>query len=100
MSVTPCLWFNGNAEEAVSFYVSLVPNSRIVETSRQEGKALMVVFELDGARYQALNGPMAFPFSEAAPSNSRQATRTGRGPDTHTRQTSRYAVPSPVPSIA
>ena len=33
MSVTPCLWFNGNAEEAVNFYVSLVPNSRIVETA-------------------------------------------------------------------
>ena len=33
MSVTPCLRFNGNAEEAVNFYVSLVPNSRIVETA-------------------------------------------------------------------
>ena len=65
MSVTPCLWFNGNAEEAVSFYVSLVPNSRIVETARHEGKALMIVFDLDGVRYQALNGPMDFPFSEA-----------------------------------
>ena len=65
MSVTPCLWFNGNAKEAVSFYVSLIPNSRVVEVSRHDGKPLMIAFELDGARYRALNGPMDFPFSEA-----------------------------------
>ena len=72
MSVTPCLWFNGNAEEAVNFYVSLVPNSRIVSVSRygavnpsDRDKVLMIVFELDGNRYQALNGDADFPFSEA-----------------------------------
>ena len=42
MSVTPCLLFNGNAEEAVDFYVSLVPNSRIVETARHDGKPLLI----------------------------------------------------------
>ena len=72
MSVTPCLWFNGNAEEAVNFYVSLVPNSRIVSISRygevnpsDKDKVLWIVFELDGNRYQALNGDSNFPFSEA-----------------------------------
>ena len=72
MSVTPCLWFNGNAEEAVNFYVSFVPNSRIVSISRygaaspsDPDKVLMIVFELDGSRYQALNGDASFPFSQA-----------------------------------
>jgi predicted 3-demethylubiquinone-9 3-methyltransferase (glyoxalase superfamily) len=72
MSVTPCLWFNGNAEDAVNYYVSLVPNSRIVAISRygaasksDPDKVLTIVFELDGNRYQALNGDMDFPFSEA-----------------------------------
>jgi len=72
MSVTPCLWFGGNAEEAVNFYVSLVPNSRIVNVSRygaasksDPGKVLMIVFELDGNRYQALNGDQDYPFTEA-----------------------------------
>jgi len=72
MSVTPCLWFNGNAEEAVNYYVSLVPNSRILSVSHygkasksDPEKVLMIFFELDGNRYQALNGDMAFPFTEA-----------------------------------
>jgi len=72
MSVTPCLWFKGNAEEAVNTYVSLVPNSRIIHVSRygqasksNPDKVLMIVFELDGSRYQALNGDMDFPFTEA-----------------------------------
>lgn len=71
MSVTPCLWFNGNAEEAVNFYVSLIPNSRIVSVARNTeatgnpGTVLLIVFELDGRSYQALNGGMDFPFTEA-----------------------------------
>jgi predicted 3-demethylubiquinone-9 3-methyltransferase (glyoxalase superfamily) len=63
MPVTPCLLFGGNAEEAVNFYVSLVPNSRIVEVGRHDGKPLMIVFELDGTRYHALNGPKV-PFTD------------------------------------
>lgn len=71
MSVTPCLWFNGNAEEAVNFYVSVIPNSRIVSVARttevtgNPGAVLLIVFELDGRSYQALNGGMDFPFTEA-----------------------------------
>jgi predicted 3-demethylubiquinone-9 3-methyltransferase (glyoxalase superfamily) len=70
--VTPCLWFNDNAEEAVDFYVSVVPDSRIVSVSRygeampgKAGEVLMIAFELAGRRYWALNGGMDFPFSEA-----------------------------------
>jgi predicted 3-demethylubiquinone-9 3-methyltransferase (glyoxalase superfamily) len=64
MPVTPCLLFDGNAEEAADFYVSVVPNSRILQTARMDGKALMIVFELDGTTYHALNGPRA-EFTEA-----------------------------------
>lgn len=70
--VFPCLWFNGNAEEAVSFYVSLVPNSRVLSVVRygdsgpgKPGSVMTVIFELDGRRFMALNGGVDFPFSEA-----------------------------------
>ena len=70
--VFPCLWFDGDAEEAVTFYVSLVPDSRIVSVSRygeagpgEPGSVLTMVFELAGRRYMALNGGADFPFSEA-----------------------------------
>ena len=70
--VFPCLWFDGDAEEAVTFYVSLVPDLRIVSVSRygeagpgEPGSVLTMVFELAGRRYMALNGGTDFPFSEA-----------------------------------
>ena len=70
--VTPCLWFNDNAEEAVNFYVSLLPDSRIVSVSRygeampgKVGKVALITFDLAGRRYWALNGGLDFPFSEA-----------------------------------
>lgn len=62
-TVTPCLWFDGDAEEAAEFYVSLVPHSRVTEISRYgpgapmpEGMVMTVAFELAGSRYTALNG--------------------------------------------
>ena len=71
-AITPCLWFNMNAEEAVSFYLDTFSNSRIVATSRYgegaqvpAGTVLTIDFELDGLRMQALNGGPEFPFSEA-----------------------------------
>ncbi len=72
----PCLWFNGQAEEAAEFYVSLFPNSRVVRVQRypegspfpapfSPGTAMTVDFELDGQPYSALNGGPEFTFSEA-----------------------------------
>ncbi|GAB2689396.1 VOC family protein [Thalassiella azotivora] len=70
--ITPCLWFDGQAEEAAGFYTSLFKDSRIVEVSRYgpdmpmpEGTVLTVAFELQGQRFTALNGGPQFPFTEA-----------------------------------
>ncbi|HET9638588.1 MAG TPA: VOC family protein [Allosphingosinicella sp.] len=71
--ITPCLWFNHNAEEAANFYVSLLPDSRIDRIVRspadnpsmKEGGILVVDFTLAGRKYTGLNGGPAFPFTEA-----------------------------------
>lgn len=70
--IAPCLWFNGEAEEAAAFYVSLFRDAKIGAISRYgegmpfpAGTALMVEFTLAGERFQALNGGPQFPHSEA-----------------------------------
>ena len=78
--ITPNLWFNGNAKEAVDFYVSVIPNSRILSTehypkSTEEGLAdfqkdlagevLTIEFELNNLRFTAINAGSEFHFSEA-----------------------------------
>ena len=74
--ITPCLWFDSNAEEAVKFYTSIFKNSKIRKISRYgkegyeihgkpEGTVLTVEFELDGQTFTALNGGPAFKFNEA-----------------------------------
>lgn len=71
--VSTCLWYDDKAEEAAEFYVSLVPNSRVVSVTRYgagarmpEGLAMLVRFELDGVPFGALNGGPIFPQTEAA----------------------------------
>ncbi|MGZ4429313.1 MAG: VOC family protein [Nocardioidaceae bacterium] len=70
--ITPCLWFDDQAEQAATFYTSLFKDSRIVDVSYygeagpgEAGKVLMVVFELDGRQYQALNGGPEYQLTEA-----------------------------------
>lgn len=70
--VRTCLWFDHEAEEAVNFYVSLFPNSRIVDIAHyneagpgKPGSVLMVTFQLAGVEYLALNGGPIFKFTEA-----------------------------------
>lgn len=76
MQIVPCLWFDGAAEEAASFYCDLLPDSRIDRILRlpedhpipapyPAGTALLVEFTICGARYQGLNGGPGFPHSEA-----------------------------------
>lgn len=64
--ITPCLWFDGQAEEAAEYYVSIFPDSAITSiTPGPGGKALLVEFRLGGVLFQALNGGPAFQFNEA-----------------------------------
>ena len=74
--ITPCLWFDSNAEEAAKFYTSIFKNSKIGKISRYgkegyeihgkpEGTVLTVEFELNGQTFTALNGGPAFKFNEA-----------------------------------
>jgi predicted 3-demethylubiquinone-9 3-methyltransferase (glyoxalase superfamily) len=71
--IAPCLWFDGQAEEAAKFYVSLLPNSRIDGIHRsptdypsgKKGDVLTVDFTLDGRKFVGLNGGSHFKFNEA-----------------------------------
>jgi predicted 3-demethylubiquinone-9 3-methyltransferase (glyoxalase superfamily) len=75
-AITPCLWFDSEAEEAAKFYTSIFKNSSIGQVSRygkegfefhgkQPGTAMVVTFKLNGQDFQALNGGPLFKFSEA-----------------------------------
>jgi predicted 3-demethylubiquinone-9 3-methyltransferase (glyoxalase superfamily) len=78
--ITPALWFDGTANEAVAFYVSVFPDSRVVSTAyypnsideglaefqqAMAGKALAIEFELSGQRFTAINAGPEFKFNEA-----------------------------------
>ena len=71
--ISPCLWFNGDAEEAANFYVSLLPDSRIESVQRnpvdgpsgKAGTVLVIDFTLAGQRFMALNGGMKVDYSMA-----------------------------------
>jgi predicted 3-demethylubiquinone-9 3-methyltransferase (glyoxalase superfamily) len=70
--ISPFLWFNGNAEEAVDFYISVFKNSRRVgellndgNTPGPKGTILTIAFDLDGQRFTALNGGPTYTFNEA-----------------------------------
>ena len=71
--ITPCLWFDGQAEEAAKLYVSLLPDSRIDKVMRSpadnpsipEGAVLTVEFTLAGQQFIGLNGGPEFRFTEA-----------------------------------
>ncbi len=74
--IIPCLWFNDNAEEAANYYISVFPNSKIIQTERYNeagskasgmpnGSVMTVTFSLDENKFMALNGGPAFKFSEA-----------------------------------
>ena len=66
-TVTPFLWFDGKAEEAMNFYVSVFKNAKILELLRQGevGPVMSGTFEIDGQRFHAFNGGPMFKFSEA-----------------------------------
>ncbi len=74
--ITPCLWFDNQAEEAMNFYVSIFKNSKVGYTTqygnegakisgRPKGSVMTVTFQLDGQEFMALNGGPYFKFTEA-----------------------------------
>lgn len=64
--ITPFLWFDGRAEEAMNFYCGIFKNSKIISTIPGPGGSLMGgTFELDGQQLMALNGGPMFKFTEA-----------------------------------
>jgi predicted 3-demethylubiquinone-9 3-methyltransferase (glyoxalase superfamily) len=74
--ITPCLWFDGKAEDAARFYTSIFPNSSIGKIShygkegqethhQKEGTVLTIMFTLDGQEIMGLNGGADFKFNEA-----------------------------------
>ena len=74
--ISPCLWFDNQAEEAAKYYVGIFRNSKILKIGRYgeagkehhqrpPGSVMIVEFKLDGQRYSALNGGPIFKFNEA-----------------------------------
>ena len=70
--ITPFLWFDGNAEEAINFYVAIFKNSKILSVARYgnagpgpKGTVMTAAFQLDGQEFVALNGGPQFKFTEA-----------------------------------
>jgi predicted 3-demethylubiquinone-9 3-methyltransferase (glyoxalase superfamily) len=74
--ISPCLWFDDNAEDAVKFYVSIFKNSNIGNVTRygkvgyeihkkKEGSVMTIDFEIEGQKFLALNGGPIFKFNEA-----------------------------------
>lgn len=79
-NITPNLWFDGNAKDAVDFYISVFPNSKIISTAyypnsveegladfqlNLAGKVLFIDFELSGTRFTAINAGPEFKFNES-----------------------------------
>jgi predicted 3-demethylubiquinone-9 3-methyltransferase (glyoxalase superfamily) len=70
--ITPCLWFEGNAEEAVNFYVAIFSGARILDVARYgegaplpKGTPLVITFELEGQSFMALNAGPHDKFNDA-----------------------------------
>jgi len=74
--ITPCLWFDDQAEEAVNFYISIFKNSKVVNitrygeagaeaSGRPKGTVMTITFQLEGQEFMALNGGPVFKFTEA-----------------------------------
>ena len=64
-AIKPCLWFRTEAEEAAAFYVSLFPNSKVINVMRNGDAAVAVGFVLDGQGFLAINGRPEAGFTDA-----------------------------------
>jgi len=86
--ITPCLWFDTQAEEAAKFYASVFKNSKIGKISRygqegfevhgkKAGTVMTVEFEIEGQKFLALNGGPHFKFNEAVSFQVQRAAAAG-----------------------
>ena len=65
LTITPFLWFDTQAEEAMKFYASIFNRSKVISVNRAQGKVMSVQFELEGQQFMALNAGPLFKFNEA-----------------------------------
>jgi predicted 3-demethylubiquinone-9 3-methyltransferase (glyoxalase superfamily) len=64
-TITPFLWFDTQAEEAMTFYTSVFKRSKVIAVNRGQGRVMSVTFELEGQKFMALNAGPQFRFTEA-----------------------------------
>jgi predicted 3-demethylubiquinone-9 3-methyltransferase (glyoxalase superfamily) len=64
-TITPFLWFNTQAEEAMNFYTAIFSRSKVISVNRMQGKVMSVEFDLEGQRFMGLNGGPMYSFTEA-----------------------------------
>jgi predicted 3-demethylubiquinone-9 3-methyltransferase (glyoxalase superfamily) len=64
-TITPFLWFDGQAEEAMNLYLSVFKNGKVISVHRANGRTISVTFELAGQRFMGLNAGPQFKFTEA-----------------------------------
>jgi predicted 3-demethylubiquinone-9 3-methyltransferase (glyoxalase superfamily) len=64
-TIRPFLWFDTQAEEAMTFYASIFKRSKVISVNRAQGKVMSVRFELEGQEFMALNAGPLFKFNEA-----------------------------------
>ena len=65
LTITPFLWFDTQAEEAMNFYATIFPRSKVLSVNRVQGRVLTVEFELEGQKFMALNAGPHYTFNEA-----------------------------------
>jgi predicted 3-demethylubiquinone-9 3-methyltransferase (glyoxalase superfamily) len=65
LSITPFLWFDTQAEEAMQFYASIFPRSKVLSVQRNGDQVMSVTWELEGQRFMGLNAGPLFTFNEA-----------------------------------
>jgi len=64
-TITPFLWYDNQAEEAMNLYASIFKSAKVISVNKAQGRTISVSFELEGQRFTALNGGPHYKFSEA-----------------------------------
>jgi len=64
-TITPFLWYDNQAEDAMDLYTSIFKNAKVISVNKAQGRTISVSFELEGQRFTALNGGPHYKFSEA-----------------------------------